>query len=124
MKILALVILVGALFVSALLGIGVAAMTLDDLSVTVAYLKEGNKFGTGFFVSSAQLYLVTASHVAGQLKPESEITFRAAGDLPISLILMDLAPGTANLPWHISSEADVAVLPLKLVALLKHPPYP
>jgi hypothetical protein len=114
LKILALVILVGALFVGASFDIGVAAVTLDDLSVTVAYLKEGDKIGTGFFVSSAQPYLVTASHVASLLKPESNVTFRAAGDVPISLTLRDLAPGNTNLPWHVSSDADVSVLPLKL----------
>lgn len=114
LKKLVLIILFGALFVGAPVDVSVAGMTLDELSVTVAYLKEGDKFGTGFFVSSAQHYLVTASHVASLLKPESNVTFRAAGDVPIVLTLRDLAPGTTNLPWHVSADADVAILPLKL----------
>lgn len=100
----------------------VQAVTLDDLSVTVAYLKEGNNIGTGFFVVSEspgnvtaeQLYLVTASHVAEFLTRDSKITVRAQGDVPVSILLKNIAPGDDKLTWQIHDEADVAVLRLKL----------
>lgn len=101
---------------------GVQAATLEDLSVTVAYLKEGDKYGTGFFVASElsgleateQPYLVTAAHVAQFLTGNSSITVRAIGDLPVSFLLKDLLSGDDKLVWQVHGEADVAVLKLKL----------
>jgi trypsin-like peptidase len=100
----------------------VQAVTLDDLSVTVAYLKEGDNSGTGFFVALElpglaaieQPYLVTASHVARHLTRNSTVTFRAPGDVPVSLLLKDLISGDDELAWQVHGEADVAVLKLKL----------
>lgn len=95
---------------------GASAVTLEDLSVNVAYLREGDQIGTGFFVGSARPYLITASHVAGFLTPASRITFRANGDIPVSLPLVELVPGVSQLPWQLHPEADVAVLRLTLNA--------
>lgn len=101
---------------------GVEASTLEELSGTVAYLKEEDKIGTGFFVfteskgsvPTEQPYLVTASHVAEFLTQDSRITFRASGDVPVSVLLKDLTSGGGKLTWQIHVEADVAVLKLKL----------
>jgi hypothetical protein len=98
------------------------AASLEELSVTVAYLKEGNSSGTGFFVvtessdsaTKEQPYLVTASHVAEFLTRDSKITVRAQGDVPVSILLKDITPGDDKLTWQIHDEADVAVLRLKL----------
>lgn len=120
-----ILILVFTFAVSALIASqsnGVHAATLEELSVAVAYLKEGNKTGTGFFVlteskgsvATEQPYLVTASHVADFLTQDSNITFRALGDVPVSVLLKDLVSGGGKLTWHIHNEADVAVLKLKL----------
>ncbi|MFZ3138893.1 MAG: serine protease [Thermodesulfovibrionales bacterium] len=89
------------------------ATNLEDLSTTVAYLR-GNKTGTGFFVVSQQPYLVTAAHVATSLSPQSTITMRSAGDVPVNLSFSELFPGVVQLPWHFHPEADVAVLALTL----------
>jgi hypothetical protein len=98
------------------------AATLEELSATVAYLKEGKNSGTGFFVATEssvpgtpeQPYLVTASHVAQVLTGNSNITFRAPGDVPVSVLLKDLASGESKVNWQMHGEADVAVLKLKL----------
>lgn len=95
---------------------GASAVTLEELSVTVAYLREGDQIGTGFFVSSTGPYLVTASHVAAFLTPASKITFRAKSDTPVSLSLMELTAGVSQLQWRLHPEADVAVLRLTLNA--------
>ncbi|MDH4081268.1 MAG: serine protease [Nitrospira sp.] len=95
---------------------GASAATLEDLSVAVAYLREGDQFGTGFFVSSTAPYLVTASHVAAFLKAGSKITFRAKGDTPVSVSLTELTAGVSQLQWQLHPEADVAVLRLTLTA--------
>ncbi|MDP1945911.1 MAG: serine protease [Nitrospirota bacterium] len=97
-------------------------MTLDDLSVTVAYLKEGNQNGTGFFVTAEsrglgiaeQPYLVTAAHVAQFLTGNSTVTVRAAKDIPVSILLKDLLSDGEKLSWQVHSESDVAVLKLNL----------
>jgi Trypsin-like peptidase domain len=88
------------------------AVTLDDLSYTVAYLHEGNRIGTGFFVKSAHPYLVTADHVAQILTRLSTATCRAPGDVPVTLVLGDLVQAGPSLAWYHHPEADVAVLPL------------
>ncbi|MGA6828306.1 S1 family peptidase [Nitrospira sp. NS4] len=101
---------------------GVQAMTLDDLSVTVAYLKEGKQIGTGFFVAAEspglgiaeQPYLVTAAHVARFLTGNSTVTVRAAKDIPVSILLKELLSDGGKLAWQVHSESDVAVLRLKL----------
>ncbi len=91
---------------------------LEDLSASVAYLQENNesifKIGTGFFVTSKNQYLVTASHVAKFISPKSFLTMRNPGDVPVSLSFKELFPGKTVLPWHFHSEADVAVLVLPL----------
>lgn len=98
-------------------GGSVEAVTLESLSVSVVYLRENDgeraRIGTGFLVRSAQSYLVTASHVAVFLTPESKATFRTTGDVPLTVTLGDLFTGGLMLPWHRHAEADIAVLPLK-----------
>lgn len=71
-------------------------------------------FGTGFFVrKGAQIYLITAEHVAKNLKHEVKVTVHGAGDQPLTYDMKDLA-GTDNEPaWYFHSEADVALLPLR-----------
>ena len=44
--------------------IGASAVTLEELSNTVAYLREGDGFGTGFFVLAEHPFLV-AGRVSG-----------------------------------------------------------
>jgi S1-C subfamily serine protease len=115
MNVLFRVILIAWVVLTSISG-GASAVTLEELSVNVAYLREGDQIGTGFFVSSTGQYLVTASHVAVLLRPASRITFRAKGDTPVSLSLMDLTAGVSQLQWHLHREADVAVLRLTLNA--------
>ena len=98
------------------------AATLEELSVTVAYLKEGNNYGTGFCVanehpgagSKEQPYLVTASHVAKFLMPDSSVTFRDSGDIPLPTIVKEIALSGSMAIWHFHRDADVAVLRLKV----------
>jgi trypsin-like peptidase len=89
------------------------AQTLDDLSMTVAYLRQGNRFGTGFFILADEgRFLVTAEHVANLLTAESSVTVRGTNDTPINVKLGDLVPGAQTVPWQHHNENDVAVLRL------------
>ena len=93
-------------------GTNASAVTLEELSNTVAYLREGNGIGTGFFVQAEHPFLVTAEHVAQHLTATSLITVRASGDKPIQLTIGELVPGLKVLPWVRHLEGDVAVLRL------------
>jgi len=95
-----------------------SAVTLEELSNTVAYLREGNGFGTGFLVRAEHPFLVTAEHVAQHLTATSSITVRAPGDKPIQLTIGELVPGLKVLPWVRHSEGDVAVLRLASIEQL------
>jgi len=124
----------GVLVLSFLVSFGyydARAATLEELSVTVAYLKEGKLSGTGFCVtvespgagSKGQPYLVTASHVAKFLTPDSIVTFREPGDIPLPTTLKDIALSGSMAIWQSHADADVAVLRMKIdessLALLK-----
>jgi hypothetical protein len=98
--------------------IGASAVTLEELSNTVAYLREGDVFGTGFFVLAEHPFLVTAEHVAQHLAATSFITVRVPGDKPNQLMIGQLVPGVKSLPWMRHSEGDVAVLRLESVKRL------
>ena len=107
-------IVVLAIFLGIAIPESTLAMNLEELSISVAYLRGGDKIGTGFFVTSSQPYLVTAAHVAVFLSPQSTLTIRAHGDKPVTFTLDEFSPGKAELPWHFHPEADVAVLALTI----------
>ena len=89
------------------------AVTFDDLSMTVAFLRGNNKAGTGFFVLADHPVLVTAEHVANVLTPTSSLTVRGYNDTPINLKIGDLVSNTETLAWERHPENDVAVLRLQ-----------
>ncbi len=91
------------------------AETLDDLSMTAAYLREDNRFGSGFFVRADHPFLVTAAHVANLLSLSSSVTVRGTNDTPISLKLSEFVPGAQRLVWEKHHENDVAVLRLQSI---------
>ena len=71
-------------------------------------------FGTGFFVrKGSQIYLITAEHVAKDLKHEVKVTVHGAGDKPLTYDMKDLTGIGNERAWYFHSEADVALLPLK-----------
>jgi len=94
------------------------ATDLEDLSGSVAYLRESDqllsKIGTGFFVTFGKQYLVTAAHVAKFITSRSFLTMRNPGDTPVSISFNALYPGHTILPWRFHPTADVAVLELPL----------
>ena len=89
-------------------------MNLEALSITVAYLRQGDIIGTGFFVNATRPRLVTASHVAAVLTPKSTLTVRMSDDRPASLLFEEVLPGVSQLPWRRHPEADVALLSVLL----------
>ena len=99
----------------------VLGTNLEDLSGSVAYLRESNgpttKIGTGFFVTFQKQYLVTAAHVAKFITSRSILTMRNPGDIPLTVSFSALYPGVVKLPWHFHLEADIAVLELPLNSL-------
>jgi len=69
--------------------------------------------GTGFFVTNETgLYLVTAAHVAKEIRRNAMATLRGERDKPVTLPVGDLSPGSDDLQWLFHREADVAVLSL------------
>jgi hypothetical protein len=94
------------------------ATNLEDLSGSVAYLRESDhppfRIGTGFFVTSGKQYLVTAAHVAKFITSRSILTMRNPGDIPVTISFGAFYPGETELPWRFHPEADVAVLELPL----------
>lgn len=107
-------IVVLAIFIGIATPESTLGMNLEELSISVAYLREEDKIGTGFFVASPQPYLVTTAHVAVFLSPQSTLTIRAHGDKPVTFKLDEFSPGKVKLPWHFHPEADVAVLALTI----------
>src|SRR6266498_509482 len=81
--------------------------------MTVTYLRQGERFGTGFFVLADHPFLVTADHVANFLNVSSSITVRGTNDTPINLKFADLVPDAQRLMWERHHENDLAVLRLK-----------
>jgi len=106
------------LIILQLFSVIIFATNLEDLSISVAYLRENNsasfKIGTGFFVAANYPYIVTASHVAKFITSESYFTVRDSGDIPINFSFKDFFPNKTDLPWYIHKEADVAVLMLPI----------
>ncbi len=91
------------------------AQTLDQLSITVVYLRQDNRIGTGFLIAdSNSAYLVTAKHVASFLKPESVGTVGDSNYVPYSFSLADVTPQSPTLDWKFHQEADIALLRLLL----------
>jgi hypothetical protein len=97
------------------------ATNLEDLSGSVAYLRESDhppfRIGTGFFVTFGKQYLVTAAHVAKFITTRSVLTMRNPGDIPVTISFSALYPGVTELPWRFQPEVDVAVLELPLSRL-------
>ncbi len=91
------------------------AQKLEDLSVTVVYLRQGDSIGTGFLVADDKMpYLVTAKHVSTILHPNSVATVRDSNDVPYSFLLSQVSASEGKLLWYYHPEADVAVIPLLL----------
>lgn len=68
---------------------------------------------TGSFISKDnKLYIVTAEHVAKDMKTDMEIIVKGKNDLPITLTLDDLTQQKTTLNWLKHKEADLAVLEL------------
>jgi hypothetical protein len=80
--------------------------------------------GTGFFVrKGTQIYLITAEHVAKDLKYDVKVTVHGNEDLPITYDIKDLTGSEKEPSWVFHSEADVALLPLspsdKFIGIIK-----
>jgi len=103
-----------------------SAQSLDDLTMTVAFLEQTKKtdqkvekvIGTAFFVDAGSPFLVTAEHVAKELTTTSSIAVRDDGDVPVKLKIGDLVSGVLQLPWTKHREGDVAVLKLSSTSRL------
>ena len=70
------------------------------------------KSGTGFLVADenpVRLFLVTAQHVATDMKTQRTITLRGDNDTPINMPLEDLV-GQQNVRWVFHDREDVAVV--------------
>jgi Trypsin-like peptidase domain len=82
-----------------------------ELSNAVVYLREGANYGTGFFVQGKNSYLVTAEHVATNLRLLSPAVVRGENGSAINFTLANLV-GTSGttLAWETHTESDVAVL--------------
>lgn len=69
--------------------------------------------GTGFFVrKGTQIYLVTAEHVARDLKYDVSVTIHGAEDKPLTYDIKELTGAKTNAAWFYHPEADVAIMPL------------
>jgi len=108
----------GVLFLLLLSQIAAYSQLLQQQSNTVVFLQEKEqqlvtrndgsripqqitKFGTGFLVADDNpltLFLVTAQHVAEDMKSERTVTIRGEGDTPINMPLEDLV-GDKNIKW-------------------------
>lgn len=118
-----------AIFI-ALITIRLCAQTLDELAVTVVYL-HGSQVSarqsqagdctcrtqvsaTGFLVTTdgANMFLVTAEHVAAVLKSDFRATLRGTSDTPIDVSSEELT-GTKNVIWVSHGKEDVAVTILR-----------
>ena len=71
--------------------------------------------GTGFFVGKgSHIYLITAEHLARNLRLEVKATVHGPEDRPLTYDIEELTGCQKEQPWFFHSEADVALLPLKL----------
>jgi hypothetical protein len=72
-------------------------------------------FGTGFFVrKGTQIYLITAEHVARILKDDVKVTVHGSENRPLTYSMKDLTEPGKDHTWFFHSEADVALLQIKL----------
>ena len=92
--------------------------TREQVSPSVCSLRQrlpGGKVtsGTGFFLSAEKcLYLVSASHVANELKEDAEIVVSDANSKPVVLTWKRLT-GSQDVPcWKNHSEADISIMAL------------
>jgi len=70
------------------------------------------KFGTGTIINHKnRFYLITATHVANELKKDSKIVIETKGKTPITLDLRNLIKDM-NLKWTDHPEADVSIIQL------------
>lgn len=70
--------------------------------------------GTGFFVrKESRIYLVTAAHVAKNLKYDVKATVHGPEDKPLTYDISDLSGQEKDQPWVYHAEADVAILLIK-----------
>jgi len=108
-------LVVTALVVCVICSSTLAAVSVERLSLGVAFLQKddakGSPSGTGFFLSSGSaLYLVTAWHVSQILSLASPITLATADSRPFTFPLKSLVPGATELKWLAHTHADVAAL--------------
>ena len=99
----------------------IETVTIEDKKFEIWYKRKDGKeafpktlsiTGTGFFISTEKnLYLVTASHVANNIKNTAKVVVKGENDNAIVLNIRDLA-GKENIEWKHHKEADVAVLKL------------
>ncbi|HEX2787713.1 MAG TPA: trypsin-like peptidase domain-containing protein [Ignavibacteria bacterium] len=91
---------------------------LDLLTNVVVNLRQTSTAGqvitgTGFLIShNSKLYLVTAEHVAKEMKIDCEFVVKGTNDLPVLLSLEDLTQQKNSLDWKFHTIADIAVLEL------------
>jgi len=91
---------------------------LDIITNTVLNLRQEvapGQFstGTGTFINHKdKLYILTAEHVAKDMKADCQFIVKGANDTPIILTLEDLTQQTASLPWKVHATADMAVMQL------------
>ena len=70
--------------------------------------------GTGFFVEKgSHIYLITAEHLARNLRLEVKVTVHGPEDRPLTYDIQELTGSQEEQPWFFHSEADVALLLLK-----------
>ena len=70
--------------------------------------------GTGFFVGKgSHIYLITAEHLARNLRLEVKVTVHGPEDRPLTYDIQELTGSQQEQPWFFHSEADVGILPLK-----------
>lgn len=90
--------------------------SVEDISNITVYLYQTitdttGYGGTGTIINHKQkFYLITAQHVAKEMKNNSNIVFRTSGDKPGILNIIQLTKN--KLDWIIHPEADLALIEL------------
>lgn len=91
--------------------------TRDELAPTVVCLVQDigegkSEIGTGSLISSEErLYLVTAAHVAKNMKPSGGFILSDVNDKPIKIGWSEVTKIHGSfIPWIIHKEADLALL--------------
>jgi hypothetical protein len=89
-----------------------------QLAPAVAFIRQplpggAASAGTGFFVQTDRLYLVSAAHVTSPLQANAEIIIsEAQTSKPLVLGWKELVQSSATPVWITHADADIAVLPL------------